>query len=58
MLEETINNLRQGKTDLRVSNAIGFLSGILLKALEKGPLERAAQPPGSSIGRKGCIANL
>ena len=39
MLEETINNVRQGKIELRVSNAVGFLSGILLKALEKGPVE-------------------
>jgi hypothetical protein len=29
----------QGKIDLRASNAIGFLPGILLKALEKGPVE-------------------
>jgi hypothetical protein len=33
LLEETINRVRQGPFDLRAANAIGFLSGILLKAL-------------------------
>jgi hypothetical protein len=39
LLEETSNSVRQGKIDLRASNAIGCLSGILLKALEKGLVE-------------------
>jgi hypothetical protein len=33
LLEETINLARQGLLDLRAANAIGFLAGILLKAL-------------------------
>jgi hypothetical protein len=33
LLEETINLARQGVLDLRAANAIGFLAGILLKAL-------------------------
>src|ERR1039458_9360207 len=35
LLEETINRVRQGPFDLRAANAIGFLSGILLKALDQ-----------------------
>jgi hypothetical protein len=39
LLEETINRVRQGPFDLRAANSIGFLSGILLKALESGRIE-------------------
>jgi hypothetical protein len=38
LLEETINRVRQGPFDLRAANAIGFLAGILLKALDQ-PVE-------------------
>jgi hypothetical protein len=53
MLEETINNVRQGRIDLRVSNAIGFLSGILLRALENGPLEERLNHLEAILGGKG-----
>jgi hypothetical protein len=39
LLEETINRVRQGPFDLRTANAIGFLAGILLKAIESGRIE-------------------
>jgi hypothetical protein len=39
LLGETINQVRRGEIDLRVSNAIGYLSGILLSAIEKGSFE-------------------
>jgi len=39
LLGETINQVRRGEIDLRVSTAIGYLSGILLSAMEKGSLE-------------------
>jgi hypothetical protein len=39
LLGETINQVRLGELDLRVSNAIGYLSGILLSAIEKGSYE-------------------
>lgn len=39
LLGETINQVRRGEIDLRVSNAIGYLSGILLSAIEKGSYE-------------------
>jgi len=35
LLEETINRVRQGPFDLRAANAIGYLAGILLKALDQ-----------------------
>ena len=39
LLEETINRVRQGPFDLRAANAIGFLAGILLKAIDSGRIE-------------------
>jgi hypothetical protein len=39
LLEETINRVRQGPFDLRTANAIGFLSSVLLRSLEQGPIE-------------------
>jgi hypothetical protein len=57
LLGETINQVRRGEIDLRVSNAIGYLSGILLSAIEKGSFEErlanleavVADRPNSSI---------
>jgi hypothetical protein len=40
LLADTINQTRRGRLDPRVGNAIGYLSGILLKALETGDHER------------------
>src|SRR5579872_4149882 len=42
LLEETINRVRRGPFDLRAANAIGFLAGILLKALDQRLKERVA----------------
>ena len=39
LLSDTINHVRRGEMDLRVSNSIGYLSGILLNAIEKGSFE-------------------
>jgi hypothetical protein len=36
LLGDSINHLRRGQLDPRVANAVGYLSGILLKALEQG----------------------
>ena len=38
-LGETINQVRRGDVDPRVSNAVGYLTNVLLKALEQGNLE-------------------
>jgi hypothetical protein len=42
LLEETINRVRRGPFDLRAANAIGFLAGTLLKALDQRLEERLA----------------
>ena len=39
LLAESINAVRKGQLDPRVSNAIGYLAGILVRALEQGPTE-------------------
>ncbi|KKQ35288.1 MAG: hypothetical protein US50_C0019G0010 [Candidatus Nomurabacteria bacterium GW2011_GWB1_37_5] len=39
LLATTINEVRQGKADLRVANCIGYLAGHLIKALEVSELE-------------------
>jgi len=40
LLEQTINDLRQGRTSVRIANAIGYLSGIALRAIEQSDLEK------------------
>jgi hypothetical protein len=40
LLAETINQVRRGEVDPRISNAIGYLAGILLKAKEKDEIEQ------------------
>src|SRR5271155_3915370 len=42
LLEETINRVRQSPFDLRAANSIGFLPGVLLKALDHRIEERLA----------------
>jgi hypothetical protein len=38
-LADSINQLRRGQLDPRVANGMGYLTGVLLRALEQGPLE-------------------
>ncbi len=40
LLAQTINQVRRGEIDPRISNAVGYLAGILLKAKEKDDLEQ------------------
>ncbi len=40
LLAETINQVRKGQIDPRISNAVGYLSGILLKGLEQSDVEK------------------
>jgi len=40
LLAETINQVRRGEVDPRISNAVGYLAGILLKAKEKDEIEQ------------------
>src|SRR5262249_34645538 len=49
LLSDTINHVRRGEMDLRVSNSIGYLSGILLSAIEKGSFEERLDALESAI---------
>lgn len=40
LLSETINQVRKGKIDPRVANAVGYLANVLIKAAEQGELEK------------------
>lgn len=40
LLGDTINQVRKGKLDPRIANAVGYLAGIMLRALEGCELER------------------
>jgi hypothetical protein len=39
LISETINQVRRGQIDPRIANAIGYLSTVLLKAVETGEME-------------------
>jgi hypothetical protein len=39
LLSDSINRLRRGQLDPRVTNAMGYLASVLLRALEQGPIE-------------------
>ncbi len=41
LLADSINRIRRGQLDPRVANAMGYLTGVLLRALEQGPVESA-----------------
>ena len=43
LLVDTINQVRKGKIDPRVANSVGFLSNILIKAVERDKLETRIQ---------------
>jgi hypothetical protein len=40
LLNETINQVRTGGIEVKIANAVGYLSGICLKALEQGDIEK------------------
>lgn len=40
LLVKTINELRQNKTSTKIASTVGYLSGILLKAIEQTSLEK------------------
>lgn len=39
LLAETINQVRKGEVDPKVANAVGYLSGVFLKAIDQGKIE-------------------
>ncbi len=38
LVEETINDVRTGRVDVRVANAVGYLANIGIRAIEQGDL--------------------
>ena len=40
LIADTINQVRRGQLDSKIASTMGYLSGILLKALEQGALEK------------------
>jgi hypothetical protein len=40
LLNVTINQVRTGEIEVKIANAVGYLSGICLKALEQGDIEK------------------
>ena len=62
LIAETINQVRRSELDPRTANALGYLSNVLLKALEQGDiqtqletLERVVLPRMSSLHGDGCV---
>jgi len=39
LLADSINRLRRGQLDPRVANSMGYLTSVLLRSLEQGPIE-------------------
>jgi hypothetical protein len=62
-LSDSINRLRRGQLDPRVANAMGYLTSVLLRSLEQGPVEErlakieAARMANAQQGNggKGCL---
>src|ERR1019366_1145961 len=38
-LADSINQLRRGQLDARIANGVGYLTSVLLRSLEQGPVE-------------------
>jgi Family of unknown function (DUF5763) len=53
VLAVTINQTRKGVVDTRVANAIGYLSSVLLRAIEGGEMERRIQALEEQLAQKG-----
>lgn len=43
LLGETIEHVRTGEVDMKVANSVGYLSNVLLKALEQADLEQTLE---------------
>jgi hypothetical protein len=50
LLGQSINQVRRGQLAPRVATAIGYLAGILLSALQQGPLEERLQRLEAALG--------
>jgi hypothetical protein len=50
LLAASISQVRRGEIDLRIANTIGYLSGVLLKALEQGVVEERLRKIEAALG--------
>ena len=56
-LADSINQLRRGQLDPRVANGVGYLSSVLLRALEQGPLEERLAKIEAALAANAQAAN-
>jgi hypothetical protein len=50
LLGKSINHVLRGQLDARVANTVGYLAGILLRALEQGPTEERLSRLEATLG--------
>lgn len=53
LLSVTINQVRKGEIDPRVANAVGYLSGIILRAREQGDIDQRLKQVEQIVLNKG-----
>jgi hypothetical protein len=51
LLAATINDVRRGALDPRIANSVGYLSGVLLKAMEQGEVEERLAALEATVNR-------
>ena len=58
LLSDSINRLRRGQLDPRVANAMGYLTSVLLRSLEQGPVEERLAKIESTLAESAQEAKL
>jgi hypothetical protein len=56
-LSDSINRLRRGQLDPRVANAMGYLTSVLLRSLEQGPIEERLAKIEATLAANGPEGN-
>lgn len=51
LLADSVNRLRRGQLDPRVANTMGYLTSVLLRALEQNPMEERLAYIEAILGR-------
>lgn len=57
LLSDTIHQVRTGALDPKVANCVGYLSGILLKAIEVGEIEERLAAMEAVVGQRSGTRN-
>jgi len=57
LLADSINRLRRGQLDPRVANAMGYLTSVLLRSLEQGPVEERLAKVEAALAANALLAN-